>query len=156
MDRNAQPLSPVIIGGVVIGVGLIALIVLQFVIRSQRWPVRTGSAGLVGQLFQVAARQRGAGSFAGQHDHGGIGYRAGAMHLQIGLHHGGISIKSPASAVAQPMGGLIYPKARIEELFRIFETDRVAVVVDAGSVVGIISQIDLIEHMSCGRGDRRR
>jgi membrane-bound serine protease (ClpP class) len=43
----------VIIGGVVIGVGLIALIVLQFVVRSQRWPVRTGSAGLVGQQATV-------------------------------------------------------------------------------------------------------
>jgi membrane-bound serine protease (ClpP class) len=53
VDRNAQPLSPVIIAGVVIGVGLIALIVLQFVIRSQRWPVRTGSAGLVGQQATV-------------------------------------------------------------------------------------------------------
>ncbi len=53
VDRGTQPLSPVIIGGVVIGVGLIALIVLQFVIRSQRWPVRTGSAGLVGQQATV-------------------------------------------------------------------------------------------------------
>ena len=53
VDRSTQPLSPVIIGGMVIGVGLIALIVLQFVIRSQRWPVRTGSAGLVGQQATV-------------------------------------------------------------------------------------------------------
>jgi cystathionine beta-synthase len=72
-----------------------------------------------------------------------------------GLHHGGISLQSPASAISQPVGGLIYPKARIEELFRIFETDRVAVVVDAGKVVGIISQIDLIEHMAGGRAERR-
>jgi membrane-bound ClpP family serine protease len=34
---------------VVIGVGIIALIVLQYAIRSQRWPVQTGSAGLIGQ-----------------------------------------------------------------------------------------------------------
>jgi cystathionine beta-synthase len=73
-----------------------------------------------------------------------------------GLHQGGISLQSPANAVAQPVGGLIYPKARIEELFRIFETDRVAVVVDAGKVVGIISQIDLIEHMSGSRAAERR
>ena len=38
-----------------------------------------------------------------------------------------------------PIGGLIYPKARIEELFRIFETDQVGVVVDNGAIVGIIS-----------------
>ncbi|MEX2217294.1 MAG: pyridoxal-phosphate dependent enzyme [Phycisphaerales bacterium] len=65
-----------------------------------------------------------------------------------GLHTGSVSTQSPAKAIAQPIGGLIYPKARIEELFRIFETDQVAVVVDAGRIVGIISQIDLIEHLS--------
>ncbi|HEU5348842.1 MAG TPA: NfeD family protein, partial [Ktedonobacterales bacterium] len=51
--RGTQLLSPIVIGGVVIGVGLIALIVLQYAIRSQRWPVQTGSAGLVGQQATV-------------------------------------------------------------------------------------------------------
>ena len=49
VSGGGQPLSPIIITGVVIGVGIIALIVLQYAIRSQRWPVQTGSAGLVGQ-----------------------------------------------------------------------------------------------------------
>lgn len=53
VNRGTQPLNPIIIGGVVIGVGLIALIVLQYAIRSQRWPVHTGSAGLVGQQATV-------------------------------------------------------------------------------------------------------
>lgn len=53
-----------------------------------------------------------------------------------------------AADVAQPVGGLIYPKARIEELFHIFETDRVAIVVDAERVIGIVSKIDLIEYLS--------
>lgn len=53
VDRGTQLLSPIIIGGVVVGVGLIALFVLQYAIRSQRWPVRTGSAGLVGQQATV-------------------------------------------------------------------------------------------------------
>jgi membrane-bound serine protease (ClpP class) len=52
-NSSGQTLSPVIIGGVVIGVGLIALFVLQYAIRSQRWPIRTGSAGLVGQQATV-------------------------------------------------------------------------------------------------------
>ncbi len=39
--------------------------------------------------------------------------------------------------MAQPIGGLIYPKGRIEELFRIFETGQVAVVVDAEHVVPV-------------------
>lgn len=65
-----------------------------------------------------------------------------------GLNEGKVTPDSPASAIAAPVGGMIYPKARIEELFRIFETDQVGVVVDNGKVVGIISKIDVLEFMS--------
>lgn len=65
-----------------------------------------------------------------------------------GLRDGRIGPQSPAIEVACPIGGLIYPKARIEELFHLFETDHVAVVLDGGQVVGVISQIDLIEYLS--------
>jgi len=64
------------------------------------------------------------------------------------LQSGAATISSPAKAVAQPIGGLIYPKARIEELYRIFETNQVAIVVDNDKIVGVISQIDVIEFMS--------
>jgi len=57
------------------------------------------------------------------------------------------SLDAPARSVASPIGGLIYPKARIEELFYIFNTDHVAVVVDASNVTGVISKIDLIEYL---------
>ena len=65
-----------------------------------------------------------------------------------GLQSGKVTPSSPASAVANPVGGLIYPKARIEELFRIFETDQVGVVVDNNVVVGIVSKIDVLDFMS--------
>lgn len=61
------------------------------------------------------------------------------------------SLDAPAKSVASPIAGLIYPKARIEELFHIFATDHVAVVVDGSNVVGVISKIDLIEHLA-GKG----
>lgn len=64
------------------------------------------------------------------------------------LQSGKISLDSPVSAIAHDIGGLIYPKARIEELYRIFETDKVAVVVDSQKIVGIISKIDVIDYMS--------
>lgn len=64
-----------------------------------------------------------------------------------GLQSGEVTVTSPAKAVAHPIGGLIYPKARIEELFRIFETDQVGVVVDNGKIVGIIGKIDVLEFM---------
>jgi len=65
-----------------------------------------------------------------------------------GLQSGQVTPYSPASAIAHPIGGLIYPKARIEELFRIFETDQVGVVVEQNRIVGIVSKIDVLDYMS--------
>lgn len=64
------------------------------------------------------------------------------------LKHGGATLSTRARDIAQPIGGLIYPKARIEELYRIFEHDQVAVVVDNNKLLGVISQIDVIEFMA--------
>jgi cystathionine beta-synthase len=58
------------------------------------------------------------------------------------------NLDAPAKSAASPIGGLIYPKARIEELFHIFAADNVAVVVDSSNVVGVISKIDLIEYLA--------
>jgi cystathionine beta-synthase len=65
-----------------------------------------------------------------------------------GLQSGKVTPSSPAREVAHTIGGLIYPKARIEELFRIFETDQVGVVVDQNTIVGIVSKIDVLDYMS--------
>jgi cystathionine beta-synthase len=64
-----------------------------------------------------------------------------------GLRNGTVGMQTLTRDVANPIGGLIYPKARIEELFFLFDSDHVAVVVDGGKVVGVVSQIDLIEHL---------
>lgn len=79
------------------------------------------------------------------------GHPTGMVHevdVLRGLQTGQISASSPAKAVAHPIGGLIYPKARIEELFRIFETDQVGVVVDNAQIVGIVSKVDVLEFMT--------
>jgi len=60
----------------------------------------------------------------------------------------GFSLDQIAMKAASPIAGLIYPKARIEELFHIFATDHVAIVVDSSKVVGVISKIDLIEYLA--------
>lgn len=65
-----------------------------------------------------------------------------------GLQEGHAQMSSPVKAVSQRIGGLIYPKARIEELYRIFETNQVAIVVDNEKIVGVVSQIDVIDFMS--------
>lgn len=68
--------------------------------------------------------------------------------LLIRMQKGGLDLAAAAMTVSSPIAGLIYPKARIEELFHIFATDHVAVVVDASKVVGIVSKIDLIEYLA--------
>jgi len=65
-----------------------------------------------------------------------------------GLHRGTVSYSSPVREIANPIGGLVYPKARIEELFAILENDQTAIVIDANNLVGVISQIDLIDFLS--------
>lgn len=82
------------------------------------------------------------------------GHPVGMVHevdVLRGLHDARVTLTSPAKTIATPLGGLIYPKARIEELFRIFETDQVGVVVDNNRIVGIVSKVDVLDFMS-GRG----
>ncbi len=80
--------------------------------------------------------------------HGHVKSLVHEVDILRSLQSGTATISSQAKAVAQPVGGLIYPKARIEELYRIFETNQVAIVVDNSSIVGVVSQIDVIEFLS--------
>ena len=74
--------------------------------------------------------------------------RLGRPVVERGLHAGKVSADSPASDVASPIGGLVYPKARIEEVVHILESDHTAIVVDAAKIVGVISKIDLVDHLA--------
>lgn len=65
-----------------------------------------------------------------------------------GLHSGKINYSSPVREIANPIGGLVYPKALVEELFPILEKDQAAIVVDANTLVGVLTQIDLIDHLA--------
>lgn len=79
------------------------------------------------------------------------GHPIGMVHevdVLRGMQTGQISGTSPAKTISHAIGGLIYPKARIEELFRIFETDQVGVVVDNNQIVGIVSKVDVLEFMT--------
>ena len=64
------------------------------------------------------------------------------------LHTGKLALGSKVGDIANRAGGLIYPKARIEELYRIFEAGEVALVVDESKLIGVISKIDLIDYLS--------
>ena len=70
------------------------------------------------------------------------------VDLLRAMQSGDVAMDTPASEVATAVGGLIYPKARVEELYSIFAKDQVAIVVDDSKIVGIVSQIDLIDYLS--------
>ncbi len=70
------------------------------------------------------------------------------VDLLRGLQSADVNQDSPITDIATEIGGLIYPKARIEELYRIFETNDVAIVVDRQELLGIITKIDVIDYLS--------
>lgn len=70
------------------------------------------------------------------------------------MERGQASGQTRAGEIMHEIAGLVYPKARVEELYGVFEKDQVAVVVDAGRIIGLISHIDLIEHLSRKSGER--
>jgi cystathionine beta-synthase len=64
------------------------------------------------------------------------------------LQSGSASADTQARSIANPLGGLLHPKARVEELYGVFGADQVALVYESNTILGVISQIDLIEHLS--------
>ncbi|GAB4383438.1 MAG: cystathionine beta-synthase [Phycisphaerales bacterium] len=65
-----------------------------------------------------------------------------------GLQSGDVSTDSAIKGIEKPIGGLVYPQARIEELFAIFGQDQAAIVIDEARVVAVLTQIDLIEFLA--------
>jgi cystathionine beta-synthase len=70
------------------------------------------------------------------------------MDLLRGLQDGRVSGATPARDLACPISGIVHPKSRVEELFGIFAADQAAIVVDNGAIVGVLTEIDLIEHLA--------
>ena len=81
----------------------------------------------------------------------GSGKPTGIIHevdILRGLQDGTASSDTKIGKIAHEIGGLLNPKARVEELYGIFETDHVAMVIDGNTIVGVVSKIDLIEHLA--------
>lgn len=53
VGEGAPGLSPIVIVGTAIGVGLVSLFVISYAVRSQHWKVTTGGEGLLGQTATV-------------------------------------------------------------------------------------------------------
>jgi len=63
------------------------------------------------------------------------------------LQSGHIRYNSTAQEVAQPLGGLVTPSTPLSTLNHIFDKEQVAIVADKDKLLGIISQIDMIDYM---------
>lgn len=70
------------------------------------------------------------------------------IDLLRALQNGRFTPASPAREAAHPIVGMLQHNARIDELFPIFETDRVGIVVEGERLIGVVGQIDLIEHLT--------
>ncbi|HEX6797816.1 MAG TPA: NfeD family protein, partial [Ktedonobacterales bacterium] len=61
VSQGAPGLSPIVIVGTAIGVGIVSLFVIIYAVRSRRWKVTTGGEGLLGQTATVIEPLRPAG-----------------------------------------------------------------------------------------------
>jgi cystathionine beta-synthase len=64
------------------------------------------------------------------------------------LLRGECSPTDPARKAAKALQGQVSPDDSIATVQKVLEEDNVAVVVDSGAIVGIVSKIDLIEHLT--------
>jgi cystathionine beta-synthase len=81
----------------------------------------------------------------------GTGKPTGMVHevdILRGLQDGSVQSDTKIGTIAHEIGGVLHPKARVEELYGIFETDHVAIVIDGNQIMGVVSKIDLIEHLT--------
>lgn len=70
------------------------------------------------------------------------------------LQDGGAVAGDPVQKIETKIGGLVHPKARVEELYGVFGADEAAIVIEEGRVIGVLSEIDLIEHLAKHRRER--
>jgi len=69
-----------------------------------------------------------------------------------GLQTDSVTVDAPVKAIETQIGGVLTPSARVEELYGIFGSQQAAIVVNEGKIVGVLSEIDLIEHLAKAGG----
>ena len=65
-----------------------------------------------------------------------------------GLQTGNATVSTSVKEIGTQLGGILPPQARVEELYGIFGADQAAIIVSEGKIVGVLSEIDLIEHLA--------
>lgn len=80
---------------------------------------------------------------------------AGMIHeydLLNALISGKLKKSEPIDSIVAPLEGVVSSDASIHQLREVFAQDKVAVVRDGEAIVGIVTQIDLIEHLASKLG----
>lgn len=70
-----------------------------------------------------------------------------------GLQTDSVTVDSPVKSIETQIGGILSPSARVEELYGVFGEQQAAIVVSEGRIVGVLSEIDLIEHLAKAGGN---
>jgi cystathionine beta-synthase len=65
-----------------------------------------------------------------------------------GLQTGNATVGTSVKEIGTQLGGILPPQARVEELYGIFGADQAAIIVSEGKIIGVLSEIDLIEHLA--------
>ncbi|MEQ8316795.1 MAG: pyridoxal-phosphate dependent enzyme [Phycisphaerales bacterium] len=65
-----------------------------------------------------------------------------------GLQKDAVTTDSPVRDIETQIGGILSPSARVEELYGVFGEQQAAIVVNEGRIIGVLSEIDLIEHLA--------
>jgi len=69
--------------------------------------------------------------------------------------YGHRKIEDPLDALIKPIEGVVSVETELEALHAIFDADDVAVVMDGGTLVGIVTKFDLIDYMAQGQRAQR-
>ena len=70
------------------------------------------------------------------------------LDILQGLVQGACTKDDSAIAVAKELQGEVHPGDPLTKVQSVFDENNVAVVVDAGAIVGIISKIDVVEFLA--------
>ena len=67
------------------------------------------------------------------------------------LVSGECTADDPVVRAAKPLHGLVSMEDSLSKVHRIFDSDNIAVVIEDGSVIGVISKIDIVEFLASRR-----
>jgi len=58
------------------------------------------------------------------------------------------SLQDSAREIARPLQGQVEPSQTLDHVQQVFEDNNVAIVVDSGTIVGVVNKIDLLEFFT--------